>query len=370
MHNTILPSGLILSPDNFNMSVIDNQSAVNNFNIDSLIKKTHTVCFHKEKKRCLYNMSWIENADVARLETKICFINQLIAKIAAMPLVKQHPLTLISLGSAGLLTEYFLHQGLTAAGFSNLHWRFIDIIYAEEEELEAIEAFQHWTGTRVETFSSERDYFDRMDGNRHIAWEDRSAGGMILLCVNPPTPPSSRFQVIQERESQGCFLVRGKYTVNDQEANSVYFFAINSTENHVADKIFHDIKKKETLFYLDCVVKCTIKNGEFNIVSSQDDRGKCLYLSVNSVLEMVMKIMSGTNKQKPGADNLYRLIHIFDAKDIIHENLMKYTRMPLEVRCFMFMDYDVSLTSLHTFIREGGSPCLLASFDKNQFRFE
>ncbi len=163
--------------------------------VGQLFKETYTVQFNGQKKRELGLMSWPENTNGTLAEMRVLFINQLVAKLEDMPLSKQQPVILVSLGSSGLLTEYFIHKGLTDAGFTNLHWRFLDVLYHPgQQELEVVKDFAFRAKARVETFTSNKDYLNPMALSKPSLLQDCQAGGVVLLSLDSPLPP---FGVIQ-----------------------------------------------------------------------------------------------------------------------------------------------------------------------------
>lgn len=163
--------------------------------VDLLFKETYTVQFNGEKKRELGRMSWPENTNGTLAETRVLFINQLVGKLDSMLLQKQKPLILVSLGSSGLLTEYFIHKGLTHAGFTSLHWRFLDPLYDRGQQgLEAVEDFADRAQARVATFTSDKDYLNPKAPSRPSCGQDCQAGGMVLLSFGPPESVSMLIQ--------------------------------------------------------------------------------------------------------------------------------------------------------------------------------
>jgi len=185
-----------------------NEQSLNNLTVDSLFKETDTVQFNGEMKRQLGKMSWPENTDGTLPETRVTFINQLIKKLDSMPLPKEKPLFLVSFGSSGLLTEYYIHKGLTKAGFMNLNWRFINPLYIDKQQnLEEVNDFAAKHDVAVHTFTSDEDILKPLDrmfvmgrkgGQGYMSWlsQECRAGGMVLLSLDssalpPPHSPVS-----------------------------------------------------------------------------------------------------------------------------------------------------------------------------------
>ncbi|WP_213990259.1 hypothetical protein [Sodalis sp. dw_96] len=200
MPNVILSNENAMLAIDSQMSRGKEQSLDDYLTIDMLFRETYTVQFNGEKKRELGRMTWPENTHETLPETRILFINQLIEKLAGMTLSKQQPLILVSLGSSGLLTEYYIHKGLTNAGFTNLHWRFIDASYHDGQQgLEVVDDFAKRQRARVETFTSNMDYLMPRVPSRPSLWQDCHAGGMVLVSLGSP--------VLDSRLIQGDFAL-------------------------------------------------------------------------------------------------------------------------------------------------------------------
>ncbi|XBS70227.1 hypothetical protein ABK905_02800 [Acerihabitans sp. KWT182] len=176
------------------------------FTLDRLFKETYTVQFNGEKIRELGLMFWPENSNGTLAEMRVLFINQLIRELEGMPLPKHKPLILVSLGASGLLTEYFIHKGLTDAGFTSLHWRFLNALYHPGQlVIEAVKDFTFRAQARVETFTSNQDYLNPVAISKPSLLQDCQAGGVVVLSLDLPLPPFGAIQGnIPNRDNDIC----------------------------------------------------------------------------------------------------------------------------------------------------------------------
>ncbi len=220
--NTANGNGLL--SDYSQMNREKDQPSKDYFTVGQLFEETYTVQFNGEKKRELGLMSWPENTNGTLPETRVLFINQLVAKIDGMPLPKQQPLILVSLGSSGLLTEYFIHKGLTQAGYTSLHWRFLDALYHPGQQgLETVKDFAFRAQARVETFTSNKDYSNPMALSKPSLSQDCLAGGMVLLSLNAALSPFG--VILRNPQNMNNDICLASLQASVRESDATYLLA-------------------------------------------------------------------------------------------------------------------------------------------------
>jgi len=156
---------------------------------DSNLRDTDSGC----DARLIGNLSWIENEQVASLNSRIDFINKMTSHILEKIPLRDTPITLISLGSGGLLTEYFIHQQLENSGYQDINWRIIDSDYQNGGYENTRKEFREKVNGNVRAFTAEQAYLNKplAEGDKKLAGNDRNRGAAVILAINPPTILSS-----------------------------------------------------------------------------------------------------------------------------------------------------------------------------------
>ncbi|WP_413740021.1 hypothetical protein ACL2XQ_02150 [Sodalis sp. RH14] len=339
------------------------------FSLDHFILKTYVQPCRYGAYRFYHGMRWFEHADTASLSARIHFTRCLVDRIIAMDLPRQQPLTLISLGAGGLLAEYVISRLLTDKGFTHLRWRCIDVMYAHEDFADAIRVFRECTGSCIETFSTERAYLDPMAGAGAWAAGDRDDGAAIVLSMAPPAIAMKDLTPSQEKQLAGQVCMRGHITEELEEANCVnIIFALNNNIDSYYQELTAVLKGSNKLIWLNCILKCSVNDqGHYDMVSSADTYADVIYNRLTTQLHQLWKSARLRTAGAPGdAVPVLSLSQI-----IIAAGLLRTRWPPLRVihKLFLFNDYDIALSGLRAFFRDGSRSTLFASFENNTAEF-
>lgn len=163
--------------------------------VQKVVKRTQYQDWHSHSLRRLNQFHWLEDERSASLNARISYINGLVRKVQDLQFPTQQPLTLISLGSGGLLMERYIDDQLKAAGYHQLRWRCIDLSYARSQDnlenqhyQERLAAFQASTLSALEDYPTEQAYLHSGPEHSIRSVLDRAAGPVILLSIHPPGP--------------------------------------------------------------------------------------------------------------------------------------------------------------------------------------
>lgn len=314
---------------------------------DQIRAETMIIFLNNNTLRFREGLSWMEIDRLARLEERVNFINTLLDKITTVFNDKTQPMTLISLGAGGLLTEFYIHQQLILAGYKQLKWRVIDMAYVEHNE-----NFRGYMDTfsqsvaPVNHFANEQAYFAS-----GIAADDKYAGARVLLSIAPPT-------ILETCPEDNGLLMYGIKVDNIQEANAIYFCLGDS--DHPAD--LSRVTDSLTLgnpVSSDAAIKITLdaRNG-FKIDYAPETMGE----------SMARQITPALNKQRDETERnheAFGLRHI-DAICDKYLQFMNYRETPaikLHVN-----EYDVSKENLNHYFADNINT-LEASFANNTATF-
>ncbi|QWA11361.1 hypothetical protein GTU79_00515 [Sodalis ligni] len=130
---------------------------------------------------------WFESKEIASLNGRITFINNVTDEIFHITPSKDTSITLISLGSGGLLTEAYIHQRLQQANYKNIAWRIIDVLYGDKDFQQFLKRFKAEAGENCRAFTTEQAYFKKIVGHGSLVEDDKARGEIIILSINPPT---------------------------------------------------------------------------------------------------------------------------------------------------------------------------------------
>lgn len=82
---------------------------------------------------------------------------------------------MISLGSGGLLTEYFINKSLKNSGYKDLNWRIIDPDYQNNGYEQCRKEFKDRVNGKVMAFTTEQTYLNKSLGHSGLADNDKIA---------------------------------------------------------------------------------------------------------------------------------------------------------------------------------------------------
>lgn len=174
---------------------------------------------------------WVENDSYASLEKRCEFITELAKRVDEMNLPRDQPLTVVSLDSKGLLSEWYVHEQFQKMGFTNLHWRIIDLEYADTNTHSTIQAFSDRANADVCHYINEQTYINRSPGQTSQALNDRSLGATIVLSLDAPFGAEADQSVVND---PAYLKLRGKSVDDIKQANAIYLTAYARTSDREA----------------------------------------------------------------------------------------------------------------------------------------
>ncbi|CAG9172771.1 hypothetical protein CURE108131_22655 [Cupriavidus respiraculi] len=185
----------------------------------TVIRHSGDIC-----ERYLGALSWIEHAELASLEARVEFINRLCDRVEEVVIERGRPLTLVSLGPGGLLTEALIHDQLQQAGYTDIRWRIIDLNYMDGGFRAPRLAFAQRVGEKVAAFTTEQAYLNKEVGGDRLAMRDRAAGTSIILCIDPPSSPGMLARIAPDASGGTVIGVRGRVMQDVTKANAVALY--------------------------------------------------------------------------------------------------------------------------------------------------
>ncbi|MEA9389572.1 hypothetical protein SJI19_03220 [Acerihabitans sp. TG2] len=370
-------NSISINKSNINTCKINNKSLTipwpEPLTLREVVKKTHMAGTKTCHCRMWKSLFWMESLSSASMNARIDFINNLLVKIKQMNLPKTQPVTFISLGSAGLLMEFFIHQRMAAAGYEKLHWRFIDLDYKNDPIDDLMVDFPGTMPADKCYFPSDRDYFTRVITTDNLPIDDRSCGASIILAICPPTRLSEPSPSAAENiDPTGCLRMRGKTVGNSAEANSVYAMIAHPDDlKSILAGLTQGLDDVNFITWLSHVAKIYIdRHDEINIVYSDYFLGERLKNDISSCLQQAKNIAGQVNKLTGKNNDVFNIAHIDKAMRKFTENLEKRTGNQLSCATFIASDYDVGLQQLCDFFKDGQHPSLCAILENNETRFE
>ncbi|TKI05118.1 hypothetical protein [Martelella alba] len=325
--------------------------------VDYLLGTTYTVQFRDLKARYANNMFWYEDSNHLTLESKVGFINRVLERIKEMLLFRELPITLISHGAPGFLTEYYIHRYLIQFGFTDVRWRFIDTVRQPLPVREDFRAFREKALAPTALLLADADYFGMSPPGNIQAGEDRLAGATIILSFHGALPGLVKQPDLEQTQASGGLLLRGRYSRHDHETNSICVFFGDMEELASYIDYIRNPRLTENAVCFRTAAKFTVWSNRFQIACSENENGHLLYNRLRDVMEKRHAQPENISAAVPGTDLSPMIDDIVEAI----KSLTLSSRTPLYFRYFRFMDYDIYLTRLRAFFRDGTSPCLFAS---------
>lgn len=315
--------------------------------LNHLVKETVALQVEQWNIRSWHKMFWHDMPGQASTNARIDFIKELAVRISQHNCGPNQPITLISLGSGGLLTEYYIHKYLVDEGYRDLHWRFIDVEYGKQDFMPCIGNFQVETNaSHVRKFISEQDYFNEVEGGNELAKEDRRLGLTVVLSINGP----NEIDLYQpDVLPPGQLLFRIKNVEDIERANSLFIFISNKSFSSKVDKNIKLIGEGNEIINCDNCLRCSINHlGAVEITFCPSALGLTLNKFFSSYL---------TDRQNSG-QSPDLIGHSFKLKNLQHWVNERIEQLAKEeedfyLATFYASDYDISLANLQNHCRDG-----------------
>lgn len=327
--------------------------------IDRVIKESYLNQDSQCNSRCMGHLSWVENEHVASLNGRIDFINKVTSYIIETIPVRDTLITLISLCSGGLLTEFLINEQLKNSGYKDLNWIVIDPDYQNNGYEQCRKEFKERVDNKVMAFTTEQAYLKKSLGHSGLAENDKNRGAIVVLSIDPPTVLSgSSAEVSYDPD---CMLLRGRPVEDVRKANGIYLLVTQTAYKEMLNQVPHALSEGGQLVALDCVLKCSInKKGDCEVSFSPSETGRFINNGTKPYLDSLSKISDLTQKK-------IELSNVDEAFDKYIEKLNNNGKYGMK---FLVSDYDTSLVKLHDYFIDSNNKTLFASFDKNEISFE
>ncbi|TCV99805.1 hypothetical protein [Biostraticola tofi] len=333
----------------------DDQTAT--LTIDRITNETVPVYDNQCIYRYLGHLSWVENDAFASLNAKVDFINKTVAVIMEKIPWRDMRITFISLGSAGLLTEFYIHDQLRKFGYNNLHWRAIDIDYQNNTFDNCRKEFSHKVNEQFRAFTTEQTYLKKSMGGYFLAQNDRDLGATIVLSIIPPTAlPKTASKA---DDVSGCMFIRGRPVKDPIKANGIYLLVTSNKFASLPHQVLKALESGEQLVAIDFMMKVSLNRGGYTVTLSPSEMGEIIKRDTKPYLDFLNRTSAATQQK-------ITLLNIDKALDVYLQHL------PGSNKCgekFFVSDYDVSVDNLRDYFSNGANISLFASFDKNEHLF-
>src|SRR5476651_2441202 len=309
-----------------------------------LSKKTHVCQLGQITLRKKNHLFWTENQSSATLPMRIEFINKLLDHIKQMDYPRTSPLTFISLGSAGLLMEWFIHERLVAAGYEKINWRLIDLGYKNNPIIDGLLGdFSRKVSADSQIFTSDRDYFSRLAASDSLSIDDRAMGACIVLAVCPPTQlPGPALSTSETICPEVCLRIRGKTVENIAQANSIYAMIAKPEEiQPIARQLFQGLEDIDTITWLSNVAKFHIdQKNDVQITYSADLSDKSLKKIISSYIQQARDVADHIRSITDNRSDEFNLSLIDKAIQMFKQSLAEKSLNQLICTTFLVSDYD------------------------------
>ncbi|TKI05821.1 hypothetical protein [Martelella alba] len=303
-------------------------------------------------------LCWLENNWQSSLETRLRFIGELAEHLISMRLGHDKPITLISLGSGGMLFECYIHRFLSDLGFKNVRWRLIDLCYLNKSPNGMLEEFRLKAATEnVQAFTSEQEYLRSLADGKALAYDDRQISATVVLCVNSPQDHAGD---ITSGALAGCRRFRATRVSSADLANSLFFMVSHRRYRFQLDAALTEASRPNRIVILDNALRCAMVPGNtLRLDNSPSVSGRLL----NERMQVCLKDLF-TERQKRQAK--VTLADIDRLADNLADRLLQ--EHDLYVLRYFASDYDIGLENLRGFCADGSST-LLAKLDWNEITF-
>lgn len=313
--------------------------------------------------RVMNGLSWFEHDEIASLTARVGFINTLLTWIGARRPSPDEPITLVSLGAGGLLTEYLIHRQLTEAGFTSVHWRAIDTAYPHMYAENRSAFRQTFAGSPASSgaarhdfriFTTDQAYLAKMTGDRQLAGDDRMDGLTIVLSVDPPTAlPEGRGIPATGDE---CLQIRSVPVPDVTKANCVLLLRARTAYRDELEAVPKALADGGNVVVLNNAIQCSIgEAGEVRINCSRSA------VSLDLARELGHRLAA-----------LQRPLGLASVDDVFRQYVDELARSPgrdMFGLHFAASDYDFGMANLRAFFRRGDKPVMIASLESNRPSF-
>lgn len=325
-----------------------------------VINNSHLKCNEGMNFRHMGMLSWFENQDIASLKERVNFINNLTFEVVKNYPFKDKPITLISLGSGGLLMESFIHKSLNDNGYMDINWRVIDIGYLNNGFELCRKEFKENTDGKVKAFTTEQTYLKKQIDGKSLAEHDKSNGFTVMLSIDPPTALSS-----EKKHEVDCMMVRGRPVDDIQKANAIYLLVTDKQYKDVLYEIPNALSGGDSVIATDSVLKCWINiNDSYEVCYSPSVSGRSINSSVCDYLKLENESAALSNKKM----DLLNIDKVFERYLI---DLTRNSEGKSGIR-FYVSDYDTSIKRLNDYFMENNhsGSVMFSSFSENTVRFD
>lgn len=326
---------------------------------DRVIKESYLKQDMLYNFRFMGNLSWIENEHIASLNGRIDFINKVTSTIVETIPLKDTPITFISLGSGGLLTEYFINESLKNSGYKDLNWRIIDPDYQNNGYKQCRKEFKERVNDNVMAFTTEQTYLNKSLGHSGLAENDKNRGATVVLSINPPTALAGSSATVSY--DPDCMLLGGMPVEDVRKANAIYLLVTQTDHKEMLNQVPHALSEGGKFFALDCALKCSInKQGNYEVSFSPSEKGRFIHNGTKPYLDSLRKISDLAQKKN----------ELSDVDKVFDKYIEKLNNSGQSGIKFFVSDYDTSIIKLHDYFIDSNNKTLFASFDKNEISIE
>jgi hypothetical protein len=300
----------------------------------------------------------------ATADEKIVFVNQLAARVNALPSDK--PITLVPVGAYQLLVEELLHQQLSPAHQSQVQYRVIDPCYSKpmiandaEFESTAKARIAFGQGKRAKPFSSSTAYVSKVDASgKKLLESDKEAGPVVILSVNP-TKSLRSLDVDRLRVS---LLVNGVFLPLDliDKANAIVLAVFKKADSGQTAGLsgLHQL-------YAEPLMLCSVnKAGDFCFKPSPYEGTKDLFESIKKALVSLKAKLKVENEVSP-----MRALHLCIEKlsSLFND---KYKNKDEKMESAILSEHGVSEAELCENFESSAHPVVFASLDNHEIKIE
>jgi hypothetical protein len=308
--------------------------------------------------RRMRHFSWVEN-ECSSLKGRIDYINKTTSRIIESIPLRESPVTLVSLGSGGLLTEYFIHQQLKKAGYRQLYWRVIDLDYQNSGYEQCRKDFKIEAGNEnVKAFTTEQAYFRKSIDHNFLSDNDKNQGAVVVLNVSPPraiTDSSSTAGYDSD-----CMLIRGRPIEEAEKANGIYLLMASPASKEDLLNVKKALSEGDSIVYLDCALNCSVNSsGKVVVIHSPSPTGRALNEGIKPYVDKLEGV----------ANSVGRKIDLLNLNKSLEGFVDEMNSRGAFALKFLVSDYDTSLDKLREYFLDGNNPVIFATFDNNECSF-
>lgn len=295
---------------------------------------------------------WVEDTHIATLDIRIEFINRLVTTLERKIIQRDSAITLISLGSGGLLTEYFIHQQLTRSGYHNLTWRIIDTNYSRPCFKPCLDTFIALTNSRTKAFITEQAYFNTLSDHSLLAEEDCNNRAAIILAVVPPVLENSNMLISEHTR------LRGVPVTNFSEANSLYLVLNFSEKKEQVDEVIRLLYQSNIVVSYKNVVKFHFGDLRGQSASVIIPEGTLVSDKVSPLSLQMISDEIGTLRRNPDMDTETSLSQL-------EKVIKKLNSDNIYVEKIYISEYHVSLKAIEKFFLVNANTIIKAYLKDN-----